>query len=115
MVAFIQIAGASFSAAGPTASTRSCTIRNNQTALLFHELINSPKRLRTVFILMNKTGHLLSRNSPKMYLLRTTLHCTGSSMKSWLMVATVGSMTNGMRKRNKEKVAMAKEAAVNVV
>ena len=90
-------------------------IRNYQNALLSNELVKSPRRLETVFILKNETGHLLSRNSPNMYLLRTTLQSTGSSMKSWLIVATVGSMTNGMRKRNREKVQMAKEAAENVV
>ena len=43
-------------------------------------------------------------NSPRMYLLRMTLHWTGVFTKSWLMVARAGSTTNGMRKRNNENV-----------
>ena len=39
-----------------------------------------------------------------MYLLSTTLHWTGVSTKSWLMVATAGSTTNGIRKRKMENV-----------
>ena len=40
---------------------------------------------------------------PRMYLLSTTWHSTGSSTKSWLMVDRAGSTTKGMRKRNTEK------------
>ena len=37
-----------------------------------------------------------------MYLLRRTVHWTGSWMKSWLRVERAGSTMKGIRKRNKE-------------
>ena len=46
---------------------------------------------------------------PSMYLLRMTLHWTGVFTKSWLMVARAGSITIGIRNRNKENVQIPKK------
>ena len=49
---------------------------------------------------------------PSMYLLRMTLHWTGVFTKSWLMVARAGSITIGIRNRNKENVQIPKKHQV---